>query len=156
MSFSLPENTPADLHGNIVDQLGQFDKILDEAKAKGIIHSSPKNERETYDVESQRIRIQTMASRLFLLGYLADKIEPENIEENLERIKSAVMEFQKEAGLKPDNWVGDITWHAMDEIVSFESDLSDDHWFQGQEINHASEKAIHRGNSASVVVARTM
>ena len=145
MSFSLPEYTPADLRGNAVDQLGQFDKILDEAKAKGIVHSSPNNERETYDVESQRIRIQTMASRLFLLGYLADKIEPEDIEENLERIKSAVMEFQKEAGLKPDNWAGDITWHAMDEIVSFESDLSDDHWFQGREINQASEKAIHRG-----------
>jgi len=72
----MPDYTPGELSGGIPDQFEQFNKIIDEARRNGIINSPPGSDEETYDLQSQRIRIQTIASRLWLLGYLQRKIGP--------------------------------------------------------------------------------
>ncbi len=115
--------------GTFTDQLGQFEDILEDAQKKGIVNVPPSNKEETYNIESQRIRLQTVASRLFLLGYLPRKIRPRRLEAKMDLIKKAVLQFQKDAGLKEDSWVGDVTWYALDQLVSFESDFNFEQWF---------------------------
>ena len=74
MNSSLRNSSPTDLSGSYINQLGQFENILDKANKKEKINNTPDNTTETYDIDSQRIRLQTIASRLWLLGYLPRKI----------------------------------------------------------------------------------
>ena len=144
MSQNLPDYNLADLSGGPIDQIDQFDNILDKAREKGVISDTPSDHVETFDLEKQRIRIQTIASRLWLLGYLPRKYEPKIIDRRLNKIKAAVGRFQKEAGLKEDLWVGDKTWYALDQLVSFESELDQTYWFKNGQINPQGEKALLR------------
>ena len=137
------ENLPP-FNGGRINQLGQFETILEQASHKGFINNVPTNTESTFDTKSQKIRLQTIATRLYLLGYLPRKIAPNNIPKKIEQISEAVKVFQTEAGLKPDVWVGDKTWYALDELVSFESDFSENIWFSQGEIIHNKRRAVHR------------
>lgn len=145
MPQAFPEYTLGDLEGSHLDQIGKFEIILDQAEEKGVISHAATDTEDTYDLKTQRIRIQTIASRLYLLGYLSKKTTPKNIEKRLDVVKEAVGNFQKDANLKVDNWVGDVTWYALDELVSFESVLSKRKWFKEGRVRPQVEKAIHRG-----------
>ena len=144
MKSSLPNFSISDLKGSHINQLGQFEEILEQANKKGIINNPPDNEEETYDINSQRIRIQTIASRLWLLGYLPRKISCKNIHNKIDDIKNAVAQFQRDANLKQDVWVGDKTWYKLDELVSFESDFSYNKWFTNGNIKTEVSNAVHR------------
>lgn len=144
MNQYLPEYNLPELSGGPVNQLRQFDDILEKARDKGVVSDTPLNEEETYDLEKQRIRIQTIASRLWLLGYLPRKYKPDRIDNKLEKIKEAVGWFQREAGLKEDTWVGDITWYALDQLVSFESQIVENQWFSNGRIKASCERAVQR------------
>ena len=102
---SLPAYNIPELSGSSFDQLGQFETIINQVTEKGVINDVPTSNTETYDFEKQRLRLQTIASRLYLLGYINKKIPIKNIECSLEKIKSAVHTFQVEADLKNDGWV---------------------------------------------------
>jgi hypothetical protein len=143
-NFTLPNYNHTALAGDKINQLGQFDDILEDARQKGIINDVPSNESETFNYKTQQIRLQTIASRLYLLGYLKKKIPKKRIEKKLEEIKAAVREFQIEANLKQDNWVGNKTWYALHELVSFESELKKDFWFSGDAIDEKRKNALHR------------
>jgi len=140
----LPDYNISDVSGSRIDELGHFEDIMEEANRKGLINKVPENEAETYDIKSQKIRLQTIATRLYLLGYLRNKIRPKRIHKKLEVIKVAVLEFQKEANLVQDNWVGNETWYALDELVSFESEFKNEKWFIDGEIRPEVINAIHR------------
>ncbi|WP_196888485.1 peptidoglycan-binding domain-containing protein [Aureivirga sp. CE67] len=131
-----------------ISKVVSFDALVTDASDKGIISDLPSSDKETYDFKKQRLRIQTFASRLYLLGYLKEKIVfkgKESIsDEIIETVKNAVHKFQIEAGLKQDNWVGEKTWNALDEIVSFESEMNEDFWFDGEEIRENRKYALHR------------
>lgn len=128
---SLPSYGFSDLTGNPTDQLGQFETIFEEAKKQGVVSALPESDEETYNFQSQQVRLHTVASRLWLLGYLPNKYKSEeDIQQHLDEIRAAVLVFQKEANLKPDYWVGPKTWHALDELVSFESEFTKEQWFQ--------------------------
>ncbi len=144
MTSSLPEYPLTDLSGSYINQLGQFEDILEEANKKGLINNPPSDEEETYNFESQRIRIQTIASRLWLLGYLRRKISAKNIRKRIGDIKDAVAQFQKDASLKQDNWVGNKTWYALDQLVSFESGIIYDQWFTNNSIRPEVIVAVKR------------
>jgi len=140
----MPDYTPGELSGGIPDQFEQFNKIIDEARRNGIINSPPGSDEETYDLQSQRIRIQTIASRLWLLGYLQRKIGPRSIHKKIPEIRAAVFQFQNDAGLKKDHWVGNKTWYALDQLVSFESEVDYSQWFKDGIIHPEKRNACHR------------
>jgi len=140
----LPQYKIKSVPDSRIDELGQFEVIMEEANKKGLVNEVPKNEAEAYDIDRQKIRLQTIATRLYLLGYLRNKIPSRRIHKKLENIKEAVLKFQKDANLVQDNWVGDETWFALDELVSFESDFSEDKWFVEGEIRPEVINAIHR------------
>lgn len=141
---TVPVYNFSELSGDGVEQLGQYEDILTAAHAKGIVNYPPANATETYDMQSQRIRLQTFSSRLHLLGYLRHKISPRKIDKRLDDIKAAVLQFQADANLKEDSWVGDKTWYALDQLVSFESEFTSEQWFENDQIKPEVVNAIHR------------
>ena len=100
MIDTLPKYTLPKFSESPIDQIGQFEDILTEAGKNGVINVPPSSADETYNIESQRVRLQTIAERLYLLGYLRNKIKPNKIDKKLEDIKEAVIIFQKDANLK--------------------------------------------------------
>ncbi len=144
MKTSLPDYSLPDLSGSYINQLGQFENILEEANNIGIVNNTPGDANETYNVEDQRIRLQTITSRLWLLGYLPRKISHRNIKNKIDDIKHAVVQFQKDANLIQDEWVGDKTWYALDELVSFESDITYNKWFVNGRIRSKVKNSFHR------------
>ncbi len=76
-----------------------------------------------------RVSAATMGEYLFLLGYLEKKPEKNSPEiQNTPEFKLAVRNFQKEAGLTIDEWIGDETWRALLALVGIESDTQIDRW----------------------------
>lgn len=144
MALVLPEYNLPPLSGDIIHQLGQFEDILQGARDNGLVNVVPDSEQETYNFDNQIIRLRTVTSRLWLLGYLDRKLAPEELETNKASIERAVRQFQHEANLTVDNWVGDQTWNALDQLVSFESELHTPQWFDGDEIRPEVSLAIHR------------
>lgn len=144
MSSALPVYNFPDIEGSPSHQLGLFENIFEEAKIKGVVSSTPESDEETYAIQSQQVRIQAVAERLWLLGYLPKKIHPDDIEKNKEIIRKAVIRFQGDANLKQDYWVGNKTWYALDELVSFESHFSPEHWFDKDEVIGNAFPAINR------------
>lgn len=140
----LPDYGITDVTGSRIDELGHFDEIMEEANRKGLVNKVPENEAETYDIKSQKIRLQTIATRLYLLGYLRRKIPSRRIEKKFKDIKEAVLKFQKDANLVEDNWVGNETWYALDELVSFESEFKNEKWFIDGKIKPEVINVIHR------------
>jgi len=138
-AYTLPEVSGSEVH-----QLGQFEDILEGVKKQGFVNSVPENKTEAFDVQNQKIRLQTIASRLYLLGYLRRRIKPRRIHKKIDDIQEAVLKFQRDAGLTQDSWVGDETWYALDELVSFESELSTTKWFENGQVKPSVKNAVHR------------
>ncbi|MEM6343463.1 MAG: hypothetical protein AAF927_06265 [Bacteroidota bacterium] len=129
----------------LIQDYDDFETRLDQAADYGII-SAPPQEGGAYDMESQRIQLYTLASRLSLLGYIkARRVKSQkHVEKNLDLVKAAIRQFQKEAGLNIDPNIGDETWYKLDELVSFESKFDKGFWFQDDLINPRREKALLR------------
>ncbi|WP_430409937.1 peptidoglycan-binding domain-containing protein [Kordia sp.] len=139
-----PVYTLAETSGTEIEQLGDFEDILKGVENNGFANKVPENKSEAFDMTHQKIRIQTIAGRLYLLGYLRRKFNPKRIHRKIEKIKEAVLAFQKDANLTQDSWVGNETWYALDELVSFESTFTHEKWFVDGHIKPEVKNAMHR------------
>lgn len=139
-----PAYTYPKVSGTEVEQLGEFETILNGVEANGFVNKVPVNKTEAFEMQHQKIRIQTIASRLYLLGYLRRKFKPKRIHRKIDKIKKAVLAFQRDANLTQDSWVGDETWYALDELVSFESSFTYEKWFVDGHIKPEVQNAMHR------------
>ncbi|HOI47694.1 MAG TPA: peptidoglycan-binding domain-containing protein [Prolixibacteraceae bacterium] len=136
MDFTFPEYSlgtfPLQLPPE--EQAGFVDSVLAGVEENGLVNIVPAGEEQAFDLRSQKIRMQTIATRLWLLGYLPQKLSGRQIEKDFRRkgkVQQAIRKFQTEAGLTVDGWVGDETWYALDALVSFESDTQVNRWFAG-------------------------
>jgi hypothetical protein len=121
------------------DRFAELDTILDKASRKGVAAPLPGSIQEVRSKELLESRICTIRTRLWLLGYLRfDNRHPE-IDDLL---KDAITQFQKEAELVQDGWVGQQTWTALQELVSFEHPSNLRTWFKGNQIKPALLRAI--------------
>ncbi len=76
-----------------------------------------------------KVNASTMGEYLFLLGYLEKKPRKNSPGiQNSPGFKLAVRNFQKEAGLTVDEWIGDETWRALLALVGIESDTEINRW----------------------------
>lgn len=127
-----------------VEQLGEFDEILDHAHDKGVIDIAPVDKFSAENAQAHEIRNRTIAARLWLLGYLPAKPGKDESAQDIfsVRFKEAVKQFQQEAGLTVDGWVGDESWYALDSLVSFESDIQIEKWYQNDHPRPALERAV--------------
>jgi hypothetical protein len=69
------------------------------------------------------LRKMAVRARLELLGYAPG---PEGDSSTL---RQAVLQFQQDAGLDVDGWVGKQTWEALDEFITLEPPLQLDLWY---------------------------
>jgi peptidoglycan hydrolase-like protein with peptidoglycan-binding domain len=127
-----------------VEQLGDFDDILEGAHQEGVIDIAPVDKFSADNARAHEIRNRTIATRLWLLGYLQTKPGKDQSAEDIfsDTFKEAVKRFQQEAGLTVDGWVGDESWHALDALVSFESDIREEPWYKNNEPRSALERAV--------------
>ncbi|WP_046757100.1 peptidoglycan-binding domain-containing protein [Kordia jejudonensis] len=140
----LPAYTYPEISGTVINQLGEFENILKGAENNGLVNKVPENKSEAFEMQHQKIRIQTIATRLYLLGYLRRQFNPKRIHKKIDKIKRATLAFQKDANLTQDSWVGDETWYALDELVSFESKFTHEKWFVDGRIKPEVTNAMHR------------
>lgn len=87
--------------------------------------------------------ILAIRARLIDLGYLGESTENRSKKSLDDRLKKAIKKFQKEARLKEDAWVGPKTWHALQQLVSFENEQDPAHW-RKELIGDLSQPAIKR------------
>lgn len=139
-----PAYTYPKVSGTEIEQLGEFETILHGVENNGFVNKVPVNKTEAFEMQHQTIRIQTIATRLYLLGYLRRNFNPKRIHRKLDKIKKATLEFQRDANLTQDSWVGDETWYALDELVSFESEFTYENWFVDGRIKPEVTNAMHR------------
>ncbi|MCP5046380.1 MAG: peptidoglycan-binding protein [bacterium] len=127
-----------------VADLGTFDEILEGARADGLVSYAPQTSSVADDPRAHYIRHRTIATRLWLLGYLGEKPGDDVTHDGLfsDEFKQAVTRFQEEADLTVDSWVGDQTWFALDALVSFESETGVTKWFREDKPLKALERAV--------------
>jgi len=112
------------------ERYGLLEASLAEAVAKNVISPLPTSEPNSRN-EYARSRLKTIRNRLFLLGY----IERDSGQAHLGSVlKDGIRMFQQEARLavtdfSVDGWVGERTWSALQELVSFEEPSNLERWF---------------------------
>ena len=121
------------------DRFDEVDSIFVQAQEKGVVAPLPGTQAEVRLTELNESRICTIRTRLYLLGYLKRDNHSSTIGD---RLKSAIHQFQTEAGLEADSWVGRQTWTALQELVSFEHPSNLDKWFAEKPLKPALQRAI--------------
>jgi len=120
-----------------IEKISAVKADVDAAENDGFFVPLPNSEPEGLRDHS---RVKTIRNRLFILGYLEKDTGMGNIDDTL---KEAIQEFQKEAGLTPDGWVGEReTWPALQEMVSFETPINLLQWFNSVKPKPALRRAI--------------
>jgi len=118
---------------------------LSEAVQQNVISPLPTSKpvhKSAYSVS----RLKTIRKRLFMLGYLERDSGQANLGATLE---IAIKAFQKEVGLTVgdfavDGWVGEQTWTALQELVSFEEPTKPERWFDRDGVAcPALKRAVH-------------
>ncbi len=108
---------------------------LDEVQKNSLFVPLPDTEPKT---SKDRSRIKTIRNRLSNLGYLTKDSGSPHLDPIL---KGAIEAFQEEAGLINDGWVGEITWRALQELVSFETSIDLLRWLPGGRAGPALRRA---------------
>ncbi|MFC2037591.1 peptidoglycan-binding domain-containing protein [Chloroflexota bacterium] len=113
------------------DQLsiaGQYDALLDaipRAYDEGVLVPLPEEEDQEITDAFIASRLRTVRTRLYLLGYLRKDNQRPHKDKGLE---DQIRNFQEDARLQVDGWVGPETWTALQELVSFEEPPDIEHW----------------------------
>lgn len=117
----------------------QLDQTVTRADNEGVLRQLPTSgpaSSSAYPPGKMRV----ISNRLFLLGYL-DKGDVDN--KMSPAIEDAIRKFQHEAAdIEKDGWVGDETWQALQELVSFEDPTNLDRWFNLGGPNPALRRAV--------------
>ncbi|WP_018294213.1 peptidoglycan-binding protein [Mariprofundus ferrooxydans] len=127
----------------VLEQYGLLAEAMDQASRDHIITPLPATRPESAS-EYSRSRLRTIRNRLFLLGYL----ERDSGRAALgPQLMSAITAFQQDARLSVasfvvDGWVGEQTWAALQELVSFEQPLDMERWFAGDVACPALVRAV--------------
>ena len=125
------------------EQYGLLEATLAEAVDRDVISPLPPSEPGSHN-EYARSRLKTIRNRIFLLGYLDRDSGRANLGEVL---KEGIRAFQREAKVADDDfaidgWVGEQTWTALQELVSFEEPSNLGRWFVDGEACDALKRAI--------------
>ena len=77
-----------------------------------------------------KVRFRVVAKQLWLLGYLDKKPgeEEAGMVQNSRWFQENLKQFQEEAGITIDGWIGNETWKAINALVSFETRTEFKRW----------------------------
>jgi hypothetical protein len=113
-----------------VEAFDLFASSMDEACQRGHLPNPShrillQEETNSANTESYLLAIR---SRLIDLGYLGESTENRSKRSLDDRLKAAIKNFQKEARLTEDAWVGPVTWNTLQQLVSFEDEQDPAFW----------------------------
>jgi len=128
------------LDGKPDAQLVVLEKWLDEAAQKRIVRPLPNAESRFTAQSFGPGQLRVIRNRLYRLGYLATDSEKDDIDDEL---RSAIKQFQREARLTVDGWVGMQSWQALQELFAFEPPTKLQQWLDGKKITPALHRAAH-------------
>ncbi|WP_282608730.1 peptidoglycan-binding protein [Pelagibius sp. Alg239-R121] len=126
---------------------------LDDAVQLGYVGIDP----QTQNADVVRARRRVVGEYLFLLGYLAKRPADDTRDRSqrtgdLSRslghdsdgdIREAVRNFQRDAGLTADGWVGPETWDAVQQLASFEYPTDVTRWISGEKQREVLWRAVY-------------
>lgn len=125
------------------EQYVRLEEAIGQAWDDHIITPLPKEKPESADAYSKS-RLETIRDRLKLLGYLDRHAEGAA---KWEALELAVRRFQRaafgEERLTRDGWVGEQTWGALQELVSFEEPSNLERWLVDGRPCPALKRALH-------------
>jgi hypothetical protein len=104
------------------DRLLPLESILETAEAKGGLKQIPQSEK-AFDANADIII--RLKNRLYHLGYLSKLRESSDMNE---RERKALKQYQTDAGVTVDGWVGQESWQVLEDLFSFEADSHIEHW----------------------------
>lgn len=124
----MPRGTPTLRAGTYFEALEQLPANLAQLEGHTLVSPLPVAEPDDAVNRLVGLRVQAVRARLKLLQYEFSEVDksPEVLDPALE---AAVREFQREAGITVDGWVGPETWGALQQLVSFETPMQVEHWF---------------------------
>ncbi len=129
-------NTHTDLDQSIAGIL-DLQKDFNQAREDRLFVPLPS---ELEEKSKDWSRIKTIRNRLFCMGYLEKDSGTGHLDNTL---RNGIRAFQKEAGLKVDGWVGEKeTWPALQELVSFETQIDLNKWMNSGNPSPALRRAI--------------
>jgi len=115
---------------DMVEQYGLLEQAMIQAGGDQIITPLPESNPGESSSAYSNSRLKVIANRLFLLGYLDEDVVPSQLDASYQ---AGVKLFQHDAfgvsSLKADGWVGEKTWLALQEMISFEEPSKLEKWF---------------------------
>jgi len=125
------------------ERYGLLESALAEAVKQDVISPLPTSKPAHKSAYSDS-RLKTIRKRLYMLGYLERDSGQANLGSTLE---AATIRFQQEAKLavtdfSVDGWVGEETWTALQELVSFEEPTRLQRWFVRDQPVPALKRAV--------------
>ncbi len=125
----------------LIKGYGYLEKAMIQAGEDHIVTPLPESKPDSTDAYATS-RFSVIVNRLYMLGYLQNDSVPDQLDDTYQQ---AVKAFQQDAfgevRLKPDGWVGEKTWSALQEMVSFEEPSNLEKWFKGVEPCKALRRA---------------
>ncbi len=122
------------------EQLLLLESRLDEAAREGVVRPLP-TAAEAFTTQSFAAgHLRTLRNRLFRLGYLEKDSERDRIDATLQ---GGIKNFQRDADLTVDGWVGMQTWQALQELFAFEPVTELDRWLNNPKASVAVNRAAH-------------
>lgn len=116
-----------------LDRLIPTEALLQDGYDDGELRDIPENRREF--ITSPEI-VLTVKRRLSHLGYLKNFSRDGSLPI---QVRTAIREFQTDAGIKVDGWIGTETWKVFEELFTFEMDAHLDKWLE-----NGASRLIHR------------
>jgi len=115
---------------DMVGQYGLLEEAMIQAGGDQIITPLPESNPGHSTSAYSNSRLKVIANRLFLLGYLDHDAVPSELDATYQ---AAVKRFQQDAfgvsSREDDGWVGEKTWLALQEMISFEQPSNLEKWF---------------------------
>jgi hypothetical protein len=130
------------------DQLVGFETILDKIEKEGKVISVPSSKLDFRALSEDEHLYKYLWNRLYQLGYLSS---PQPLlrrrssrvnrrrQYNKPKLKSALREFQKDANITNDGWLGLQTWEALQQLYTFDEPTEWAKWL----VNN-KRAALHR------------
>ncbi|MBN4073375.1 peptidoglycan-binding protein [Mariprofundus ferrooxydans] len=141
--------------GDMVKQYGLLEEAMIQAGDDHVITALPVSDPGESVTAYSNSRLKVIANRLFLLGYLDRDATPSQLDQTYQ---AGVKAFQQDAfgeqHLTSDGWVGEETWSALQQLVSFEEPSNLRQWFSDGQPCHALIRAAYLRLYALGLVAR--
>lgn len=128
------------LEGSPDEQFVWLENRLADAAWEGVVRPLPTTAREFERRSFGPGHLRVIRNRFYRLGYLAADSEEDNIDYEL---RTAIRQFQREAKLTVDGWVGMQTWQALQELFAFEPPTELRRWLEGDALTPALHRAAH-------------